>query len=49
VNGFFLDVLEEVDLPGITERTAAHIERELAATDLEAITIDDAASITESV
>jgi Fe-S cluster assembly protein SufD len=44
VNGFFLEVLDEVDLPGISERTAAHIERELASTDLEAITIDDAAA-----
>jgi Fe-S cluster assembly protein SufD len=49
VNGFFLEVLDELDLPGVAERTAAHIERELAATDLDAITIDDAAAITESV
>jgi Fe-S cluster assembly protein SufD len=48
VNGFFLEVLDEVDLPGITERTAAHIERELAATDLDAITIDDAAPLPET-
>jgi Fe-S cluster assembly protein SufD len=48
VNGFFLEVLEEVDAPGIAERTAAHIERELASTDLDAITIDDAASAMET-
>jgi Fe-S cluster assembly protein SufD len=48
VNGFFLEVLDELDAPGIAERTAAHIERELAATDLDAITIDDAASAMET-
>jgi Fe-S cluster assembly protein SufD len=47
VNGFFLEVLEEVDAPGIAERTATHIERELAAADLDAITVDDAASAME--
>jgi Fe-S cluster assembly protein SufD len=48
VNGFFLEVLDELDAPGIAERTAAHIERELASTDLESITIDDAASAMET-
>jgi Fe-S cluster assembly protein SufD len=48
VNGFFLEVLDEVDAPGIAERTAAHIERELAAADLDAITVDDAASAMET-
>jgi hypothetical protein len=41
-------VLDEVDAPGIAERTAAHIERELAAADLDAITVDDAASAMET-
>jgi Fe-S cluster assembly protein SufD len=48
VNGFFLEVLDEVAAPGVAERTAAHIERELASTDLDAITIDDAASAMET-
>jgi Fe-S cluster assembly protein SufD len=48
VNGFFIEVLDEVDAPGIAERTAAHIERELAAADLDAITVDDAASAMET-
>ncbi len=43
VHGFFREVLSEIDLPGIEARAAAHIEREIANADLEAITIDDAA------
>lgn len=37
VYGFFRDVLERLDLPGVRERTMAHIEREIESADLEAI------------
>ncbi|MFA9445514.1 Fe-S cluster assembly protein SufD [Egicoccus sp. AB-alg6-2] len=43
VHGFFREVLTEIDLPGIEERALAHIERELAATDLDTLGINDAA------
>ncbi|HSK22739.1 MAG TPA: Fe-S cluster assembly protein SufD [Egicoccus sp.] len=43
VHGFFREVLTEIDLPGIEERALAHIERELAATDLDRLGINDAA------
>jgi len=43
VSGFFREVLDEIDLPGVKERTLAGIEAEIAATDLSAVQVNDAA------
>ena len=43
VHGFFREVLTRINLPGIEQRALAHIERELAATDLDNLGINDAA------
>ena len=43
VAGFFREVLDEIDLPGVRERAMAGIEAEIAATDLSAVQVNDAA------
>jgi Fe-S cluster assembly protein SufD len=42
VDGFFREVLAEVDLPGVEERALSHIEAEIDAADLDAIGVSDA-------
>lgn len=41
VTGYFTEILEEADLPGVTERAIAIIERRIADTDLSVIQIND--------
>ena len=41
VTGYFTEILEEADLPGITDRAIATIERRIAAADLSAVQVDD--------
>jgi Fe-S cluster assembly protein SufD len=43
VSGFFREVLDEIDLPGVKDRAMADIESEIAATDISAIQVNDAA------
>jgi Fe-S cluster assembly protein SufD len=41
VTGYFTEILEEADLPGITDRAIAIIERRIAAADLSAVQVND--------
>ncbi len=41
VAGYFTEILEEADLPGITERALATIEHLIAAADLSAVQVND--------
>jgi hypothetical protein len=41
VTGYFTEILEEADLPGITERAIEVIERRIAAADLSAVQVND--------
>jgi Fe-S cluster assembly protein SufD len=41
VIGYFTEILEEADLPGITERAIALIEDRIAAADLSAVQVND--------
>jgi len=41
VTGYFTEILEEADLPGITDRAIAVIERRIAAADLSAVQVND--------
>jgi Fe-S cluster assembly protein SufD len=43
VTGYFTEILEEADLPGITDRAIAIIERRIAAADLSAVQVNDLA------
>lgn len=43
VFGFFGEVLDAIETPGVAERALAHIEREVAQTDLDAISVSAAA------
>lgn len=42
VFGFFREVLAEADLPGVEDRALSHIEREVAAVDVDAVAVSDA-------
>lgn len=42
VYGFFREVLDKMDLPGVRERAMAHIEREVDSADLESVGVSDA-------
>jgi Fe-S cluster assembly protein SufD len=42
VFGFFREVLDRMDLPGVQERAMEHIEREISLADLDAIGVSDA-------
>ncbi len=39
VYGFFAEVIDEMDLPGVRERALEHIEREIEAADLDALAV----------
>lgn len=41
VTGYFTEILDEADLPGISERALAVIERRIAAADLSAVQVND--------
>ena len=41
VTGYFTEILEEADLPGVTDRAIAIIERRIAAADLSAVQVND--------
>jgi Fe-S cluster assembly protein SufD len=41
VTGYFTEILEEADLPGITERAIAIIEQRIAGSDLSAVQVND--------
>ena len=41
VTGYFTEILEEADLPGITERAIAVIERRIADADLSVVQVND--------
>jgi len=41
VTGYFTEILVEADLPGITDRAIATIERRIAAADLSAVQVND--------
>jgi Fe-S cluster assembly protein SufD len=43
VQGFFREILTEVELPGVEDRAMSHIEAEIDAVDVERIAISDAA------
>ncbi len=43
VTGYFTEILEEADLPGITDRAIAIIEQRIAAADLSAVQVNDLA------
>ena len=43
VYGFFAEVLDAIETPGVAERALAHIEREIDQADLDAIGVNDAA------
>lgn len=43
VFGFFREILVEADLPGVEDRALAHIEREIASVDVDAVAVSDAA------
>ncbi|MFP5308911.1 MAG: Fe-S cluster assembly protein SufD [Actinomycetes bacterium] len=47
VSGFFREVLDRIDAPGVEERTMEHIEREIARADIASIGISDAVLPTE--
>ncbi len=42
VMGFFTEVLDRVDMPGVAARTTAHLEEEVAHTDLDALAVSAA-------
>lgn len=41
VTGYFTEILEEADLPGVTDRAIEIIERRIAAADLSAVQVND--------
>jgi Fe-S cluster assembly protein SufD len=43
VQGFFREILTEVELPGVEDRAMGHIEAEIDAVDVETIAVSDAA------
>ncbi|MBW3621303.1 MAG: Fe-S cluster assembly protein SufD [Actinobacteria bacterium] len=45
VYGFFREVLEKLDLPGVQERTLAHIDREIEAADLSRVGVGRIADV----
>lgn len=42
VFGFFQEVLDAIEVPGVAERALAHLEREIDQADLDAVGVDDA-------
>jgi hypothetical protein len=41
VTGYFTEILEEADLPGVTERALEVIDRLIASADLSAVQVND--------
>lgn len=48
VQGFFREILAEVDLPGVEDRAMSHIEAEIATVDVAALAVNDASLLDEA-